>query len=43
LYSNREIAVRLSASVKTVEALKPIPMRKLGIGNRVGIVCFAIL
>jgi DNA-binding NarL/FixJ family response regulator len=42
-YSNKEIAQRLTLSVKTVEAHKANAMRKLGIGNRIDIVRFAIL
>ncbi len=42
-YSNKEIAQRLTLSVKTVEAHKANAMRKLGIGNRIDIVRYAIL
>lgn len=42
-YSNKEIACRLELSVKTIEAHKANAMRKLGIGNRIDIVRYAIL
>jgi DNA-binding NarL/FixJ family response regulator len=42
-YSNKEIAQRLTLSVKTVEAHKANAMRKLGVGNRIDIVRYAIL
>ncbi len=42
-YSNKEIAQRLTLSVKTIEAHKANAMRKLGIGNRIDIVRYAIL
>jgi two-component system response regulator NreC len=42
-YSNKEIATRLSLSVKTVEAHKANAMRKLGITGRIDIVKYAIL
>ncbi|MFL6466931.1 MAG: response regulator [Pyrinomonadaceae bacterium] len=42
-YSNKEIATRLSLSVKTVEAHKANAMRKLGITSRIDIVKYAIL
>lgn len=42
-YSNKEIALQLTLSVKTVEAHKANAMRKLGISSRIDIVRFAIL
>jgi DNA-binding NarL/FixJ family response regulator len=42
-YSNKEIATRLSLSVKTVEAHKANAMRKLGLRGRIDIVKYAIL
>jgi two-component system response regulator NreC len=42
-YSNKEIASRMSLSVKTVEAHKANAMRKLGISGRIDIVKYAIL
>ena len=42
-YSNKEIAARLSLSVKTVEAHKANAMRKLGLTGRIGIVKYAVL
>ena len=42
-YSNKEIASRLSLSVKTVEAHKANAMRKLGLTGRIDIVKYAIL
>ena len=42
-YSNKEIAGRLSLSVKTVEAHKANAMRKLGLRGRIDIVKYAIL
>ena len=42
-YSNKEIAGRLSLSVKTVEAHKANGMRKLGLNGRIDIVKYAIL
>ncbi len=42
-YSNKEIAVRLELSVKTIEAHKTNAMRKLGISSRIDIVRYAIL
>jgi two-component system response regulator NreC len=41
-YSNKEIAARLSVSVKTVEAHKANGMRKLGLNTRMDIVSYAI-
>lgn len=42
-YSNKEIAARLSVSVKTVEAHKANAMRKLGLNGRIDIVKYAAL
>lgn len=42
-YSNKEIAVRLDLSVKTIEAHKANAMRKLGVSSRIDIVKYAIL
>ena len=42
-YSNKEIAARLSLSVKTVEAHKANAMRKLGLSGRIDIVKYAAL
>ena len=42
-YSNKEIAIRLELSVKTVEAHKSNAMRKLNMGSRIDIVRYAIL
>jgi DNA-binding NarL/FixJ family response regulator len=42
-YSNKEIAARLSLSVKTVEAHKANAMRKLELTGRIDIVRYAIL
>ncbi|HEX8285230.1 MAG TPA: response regulator transcription factor [Pyrinomonadaceae bacterium] len=42
-YSNKEIAARLSLSVKTVEAHKANAMRKLDMHSRIDIVRYAIL
>jgi two-component system, NarL family, response regulator NreC len=42
-YSNKEIATRLTLSVKTVEAHKANAMRKLDLTSRIDIVRFAIL
>ena len=42
-YSNKEIASRLTLSVKTVEAHKANAMRKLGLTGRIDIVKYAIL
>lgn len=42
-YSNKEIAGRLSLSVKTVEAHKANAMRKLGFTGRIDIVKYAVL
>lgn len=41
-YSNKEIAVTLSVSVKTVETYKARAMEKIGANSRVGIVQFAV-
>jgi len=42
-YGNKEIAGRLSLSVKTVEAHKANAMRKLGLRGRIDIVKYAVL
>jgi len=42
-YSNKEIAARLSLSVKTVEVHKANAMRKLGLNGRIDIVKYAAL
>lgn len=42
-YSNKEIATRLSLSVKTIEAHKANAMRKLNMRSRIDIVRYAIL
>jgi two-component system response regulator NreC len=42
-YSNKEIAGRLSLSVKTVESHKANGMRKLGLTGRIDIVKYAVL
>lgn len=42
-YSNKEIAARLTLSVKTVEAHKANAMRKLGLTGRIDIVKYAVL
>ena len=42
-HSNKEIAVRLELSVKTIEAHKANAMRKLGFNSRIDIVRYAIL
>jgi DNA-binding NarL/FixJ family response regulator len=42
-YSNKEIAAKLSLSVKTVEAHKANAMRKLGLTGRIDIVKYAVL
>ena len=42
-YSNKEIASRLSLSVKTIEAHKANAMRKLGLTGRIDIVKYAVL
>jgi two-component system response regulator NreC len=42
-YSNKEIAARLSLSVKTVEAHKANAMRKLELRGRIDIVKYAVL
>jgi two-component system response regulator NreC len=42
-FSNKEIASRLSVSVKTVEAHKANAMRKLGLSGRIDIVKYALL
>jgi len=42
-YSNKEIAARLTLSVKTVETHKANAAQKLGLSNRIEIVRFALL
>lgn len=42
-YSNKEIAARLSLSVKTVEAHKTNAMQKMGMKSRIDIVRYALL
>jgi DNA-binding NarL/FixJ family response regulator len=42
-YSNKEIAARLSLSVKTVEAHKANAMKKLDLNGRIDIVQYAVL
>jgi DNA-binding NarL/FixJ family response regulator len=42
-YSNKEIAARMSLSVKTIEAHKANAMRKLDLNGRIDIVKYAIL
>lgn len=42
-HSNKDIAVRLSISVKTVEVHKANTMKKLGLSSRIDIVRFALL
>ena len=42
-YSNKEIAARLTLSVKTVEAHKANAMRKLDLNGRIDIVKYALL
>jgi DNA-binding NarL/FixJ family response regulator len=42
-YSNKEIAAKLTLSVKTVEAHKANAMRKLGLNGRIDIVKYAVL
>jgi DNA-binding NarL/FixJ family response regulator len=42
-YSNKEVAARLSLSVKTVEAHKANAMRKLDMNSRIDIVRYAML
>jgi two-component system, NarL family, response regulator NreC len=42
-YSNKEIAARLSLSVKTVEAHKANAMKKLGLNGRIDIMRYAAL
>jgi two-component system, NarL family, response regulator NreC len=42
-YSNKEIAVQLNLSVKTIEAHKANAMRKLGLAGRIDIVKYAVL
>jgi DNA-binding NarL/FixJ family response regulator len=42
-YSNKEIAARLSLSIKTIEAHKANAMRKLNISSRIDLVRYAML
>ena len=42
-YSNKEIAARMTLSVKTIEAHKANAMRKLGLNGRIDIVKYAVL
>jgi DNA-binding NarL/FixJ family response regulator len=42
-YSNKEIAARMSLSIKTIEAHKANAMRKLNMQGRIDIVKFAVL
>ena len=42
-YSNKEIAARLDLSVKTIETHKAHAMQKLGLGNRIEVVRYALL
>jgi DNA-binding CsgD family transcriptional regulator len=42
-YINKEVAARLSLSIKTVEAHKARGMEKMGIKSRVDIVRYAML
>ena len=42
-YSNKEIAMQLDLSVKTIEAHKANGMRKLGLTGRIDIVKYAVL
>ncbi len=42
-YSNKEIAQRLTLSVKTVEAHKANAMRKLDLRGRIDVVKYAVL
>jgi DNA-binding NarL/FixJ family response regulator len=42
-YSNKEIAIRLKLSVKTIETHKTNAMHKLGLQNRIDVVKFALL
>ena len=42
-YSNKEIAARLSLSIKTVEAHKANAMQKMGMKGRIDIVRYALL
>jgi DNA-binding NarL/FixJ family response regulator len=41
-YSNKQIAVRIKVSVKTIETYKTRAMEKLGIRSRVGLVRYAL-
>jgi len=42
-YINKEVAARLSLSVKTIEVHKANGMRKMGMKSRVDIVSYALL
>ena len=42
-HSNKEIALALDVSVKTVEVHKANAMRKLGLRGRIDVVRFAVL
>ena len=42
-YSNKEIAARMSLSIKTIEVHKANAMRKLNMRGRIDIVKFAVL
>lgn len=42
-YSNKEVAVRLDLSVKTIEAHKANAMQKLGFASRIDVVRYAVL
>jgi DNA-binding NarL/FixJ family response regulator len=42
-YSNKEVALRLDLSVKTIEAHKANAMQKLGFRSRIDVVRYAVL